>query len=325
MTGSGGQTGAAGGTGGVTRDGGAAGRGGATGGGGIGGSGGAATGVAGATAGRAGTGTGGAAAGTTGGAAGGTTGGGTTGGGTTGGGTTGGGTTGGGGVSDAGTDRGPLGDAGPDGGADAAPACDPIRQTGCLAGAKCGVPPGCFTNGTIGRGMTCALSGFDDCAAPDICVGDGVGHVCRQVCGVSADCTQPAFSAGPTAEPGNVAFCLIALTSSTFSTCTLACNPVPKAGASGCPTGYACGYFHTSAVPELTDCEPMGSVAEGGDCTSTACGAGLVCVSTSTTNRCRQVCRAGTTADCDVAGDTCVAPSGITSPMFGFCCAATGC
>src|SRR5262249_21669019 len=143
---------------------------------------------------------------------------------------------------------------------------------------------------TIGLGMFCALSGFDDCAAPDICVTDGVGHVCRQVCAVDGDCTQPPASAGPTAEPRNVGRCLLTLTSSTFLTCTIACNPVTKAGASGCPTGYACGYFSTSSVPELTDCEPTGSLAEGGDCTSANCGAGLVCVSTATTNRCRQVC-----------------------------------
>jgi hypothetical protein len=181
------------------------------------------------------------------------------------------------------------------------------------------------TNGTVGDGMLCASTGFDDCAAPDICVGDGFGHVCRQVCGVDADCSQRAVAAGATSEPGNVPRCLITLVSSTFSVCTVACNPVSKAGASGCPQGYACGYFHTAAVPELTDCEPPGTLGEGGDCTTTGCAGGLVCVSTATTNRCRQLCRTATNADCDVAGDTCVAPSGITSPMFGFCCAPTGC
>jgi hypothetical protein len=227
----------------------------------------------------------------------------------------------GGATTDAGTDSGPARAAG----ADAALACDPIHQTGCPAGAKCGVPPTCFTNGTVGDGMLCASTGFDDCAAPDICVGDGVGHVCRQVCGVDADCGQRAVAAGTTSEPGNLPRCLITLVSSTFSVCTDACNPVPKAGASGCPQGYACGYFHTATVPELTDCEPPGTVTEGGDCTTAGCAGGLVCVSTATTNRCRQLCRTATNADCDVVGDTCIAPSGIPSPMFGFCCAPTGC
>jgi hypothetical protein len=172
--------------------------------------------------------------------------------------------------------------------------------------------------------MLCDLSGFDDCAAPNLCIGDGVGHVCRQVCAVDSDCTQPAVPAG-IPEPGNVGHCLITLTSSAASVCTLACNPVPKVGINVCPQGYACGYFHTTAVPELTDCEPAGTIAEGGDCTSVSCAAGLVCVSAGTTNRCRQICRAGNTTDCDVAGDTCVAPAGITNPMFGFCCAPTGC
>jgi hypothetical protein len=227
----------------------------------------------------------------------------------------------GGATTDAGTGGGPARDAG----ADAASACDPVHQTGCPAGAKCGVPPACFTNGTVGDGTLCGSTGFDDCAAPDICVGDGVGHVCRQVCGVDADCAERAVAAGATPEPGNVPRCLITLVSSTFSVCTLACNPVSKAGASGCPQGYTCGYFHTAAAPELTDCEPPGTVAEGGDCTTSGCAGGLVCVSTATTSRCRQLCRTATNADCDVAGDTCVAPSGITSPMFGFCCAPTGC
>lgn len=217
------------------------------------------------------------------------------------------------------------GGAGIGGGADAGEVCDPVAQTGCPAGDKCSIPPVCIPAGSIGDGQLCATTGFDDCASPDLCVGDGTAHLCRQACNVGSDCHQPAVSVGATPEPNNLGRCLISIGGTTSKVCTFACNPVAAAGASGCPTGYACLYFQTTPVPEATDCEPEGSAGESADCTTTACGVGLVCVSTGTTQRCRQVCRSGNNADCAVAGDTCVMPSGVTAPMFGFCCSASGC
>jgi hypothetical protein len=200
-----------------------------------------------------------------------------------------------------------------------------VAQTGCPTGDKCGIPPACFPAGTVGDGRICAVTGFDDCASPDICVGDGTGHLCREACNLGADCRQTAVASGTTAEPNNLGRCLISLTGSSTKVCTFACNPVTAAGASGCPSGYACLYFQTTPVPEATDCEPAGAVGENGDCTTADCAPGLVCVSAGSTNRCRQICRTGNNADCAVAGDTCLIPTGVTTPMFGFCCAASGC
>jgi hypothetical protein len=215
--------------------------------------------------------------------------------------------------------------AGAGGGADAGAVCDPVAQTGCPAGDKCSIPPVCIPAGSIGDGQLCATAGVDDCALPDLCVGDGTAHLCRQACNVGTDCHQPAASAGATAEPNNLGRCLISIGGTTSKVCTFACNPVTAAGPAGCPTGYVCEYFQTTAVPEATDCEPAGTAGENADCTTAACGGGLVCVSTGTTERCRQVCRTGDNADCAVAGDTCVMPTGVTGPMFGFCCSAAGC
>jgi hypothetical protein len=238
------------------------------------------------------------------------------------------------GRTDASADLGPAGGrtgsdagstAGAGGGADAGLTCDPVAQTGCPAGDKCSIPPACIAAGSVGEGQLCASAGFDDCASPDLCIGDGTAHLCRQACRVGSDCHQPAVSAGATPEPNNLGRCLISLGGTTFEVCTLACNPVAAAGPSGCPAGYACQYFQTTPVPEATDCEPAGTAGENADCTTTACAGGLACVSTGTTQRCRQVCRTGNNADCAVAGDTCVMPTGVPTPMFGFCCAAAGC
>jgi hypothetical protein len=222
-----------------------------------------------------------------------------------------------------GTDAGAAAGAG--GGADAGVACDPVAQTGCPAGDKCSLPPVCIPVGSVGDGQLCAAAGFDDCASPDLCIGDGTAHLCRQACNVGSDCRQSAVSVGATPEPNNLGRCLISLGGTTSKVCTLACNPVAAAGPPGCPAGYACQYFQTTPVPEATDCEPAGTAPESADCTTAACASGLACVSNGTTQRCRQVCRTGNDADCAVAGDTCVMPTGVTTPMFGFCCAASGC
>ena len=220
---------------------------------------------------------------------------------------------------------GTTGSAGAGGGAGAGAVCDPVQQTGCPVGDKCGIPPACTPAGTVGDGHICATTGFDDCASPDICIGDGTAHLCRQACNVGTDCHQAAVASGTTAEPNNLGRCLITLGGSTIKVCTLACNPVTNAGPSGCASGYACVYFETTPVPELTDCEPAGLLAENDDCSTADCAPGLVCVSTGTTHRCRQLCRTGSNADCSVAGDTCLNPTGVPNPMFGFCCATTGC
>ena len=150
---------------------------------------------------------------------------------------------------------------------------------------------------------------------------------CREFCASDTDCKQAAVPSGSTAEPGNVAHCVIDITSTTWKVCSVACNPVTTAGASGCAAGMGCTYGGTTGVPEFTDCETVGTAVEGATCTyTTDCAAGLVCVNNGTTSHCRDVCRNATPTDCTVSGDVCYAPSGVTSPMFGFCCSSTsGC
>jgi hypothetical protein len=217
-------------------------------------------------------------------------------------------------------------------GSDMSRPCTLIPQSGCNAGEKCSVAASgtqCLSNGTVATGMVCGTLNADDCLAGNLCSGDVTGstELCRQFCKVDGDCTQAAVPAGATAEPGNVARCIVTYTGTTAMTCTVACNPVTKAGASGCPTGLACVYGGTTTIPELTDCVTPGATVEGGVCTdSSTCAAGLVCVGpTSGTAHCRQVCRHNNPADCTDPSYACAQPASPANPMFGFCCPSGGC
>ncbi len=215
-------------------------------------------------------------------------------------------------------------DAAPDSGPDAG-ACDPVAQTGCPPADKCTIdPPTCVPNGTVANGGKCGPA--DDCSAGNLCADDGTNSICRELCAVDTDCKQAPVSSGSTAEPNNVARCTIDITGTTSKVCTFACNPVSKAGASGCLTGMACTWETETGGPELTDCETVGTAVEGATCTYTSdCASGLACIDNGTSSHCRDVCRNATPADCTVAGDVCYAPSGVTSPMFGICCPSGGC
>jgi len=228
------------------------------------------------------------------------------------------------GATDAGGDASST-DAASDGGSDAGAACDPVAQTGCPPSDKCTVsPPTCVPTGTVTTGGACGP--VDDCVAGDLCTSDGTSEECREFCNTDSDCKQPAVASGSTPEPGNVGHCLITIPGTSYELCSIACNPVTAAGASGCAAGLGCIYSGATGVPELTDCETLGTGAEGAACTSTAdCAAGLACLNNGTTSYCRTVCRSGTNADCTVAGDVCWPPGGVTNPMFGFCCSSTGC
>jgi hypothetical protein len=218
---------------------------------------------------------------------------------------------------------------------DAPMACNPVAQTGCAAADKCTIDNSgnavCATNAAAPKmtGATCGAMQTDDCVAGDLCSADAQNAptLCQQFCSTDTDCKQPAVASGSTAEPKNVGHCLIGLQGSSYQLCTVACNPVPAAGASGCPTGLNCEVAATSSIPELTACRSPGMVAEGATCSSAApCAAGLVCVGASAAAlHCRAVCRAGMNADCTIAGDTCAVSSSIANPMFGACCPASGC
>ncbi len=210
--------------------------------------------------------------------------------------------------------------------------CVLFPQSGCGSGEKC--EPGssgntCAANGNKTTGQGCGTGGTDDCVAGDLCSSDSASgtFVCRAFCAADSDCKQAAVPVGGTSEPKNIAYCLVTFMNTTAKACTVACNPVTKAGATGCPTGLACIYGGTATIPELTDCATPGAGADGATCTDTTnCAAGFVCVGAAGgTAHCRQVCRNATPGDCNGAGYLCDAPNGVTNPMFGFCCPGAGC
>jgi hypothetical protein len=210
--------------------------------------------------------------------------------------------------------------------------CDTVKQMGCNAGQKCTVTPmgyACEANGTKTTGQACGTGTSDDCVAGDLCSIDSnsaVTSICRQFCATDGDCKQSAVASGTTAEPGNVAHCIIGYSNTSAMTCTFACNPVTKAGANGCPTGLACVYGGTMTIPELTDCLTPGSGLDGTSCMdSSTCAPGFACVGSGMMGACRQVCRNARPGDCSTGGYACLPPAGTTSPMFGFCCPTLGC
>jgi hypothetical protein len=214
--------------------------------------------------------------------------------------------------------------------ADLAGQCVLFPQSGCNTGEKCawdGTSDTCITPGSAQNGQLCGASGTDDCVKGDECVAanmTGTIASCRAFCATDIDCTQAAVSVGGTAEPKNKAHCLLSLTGTTTSLCTFACSPITT-GASGCAAGLGCQTWSSTAVPEFTDCGPIGTVGDGGNCPNgnSDCKSGFGCVvsgsGVTATQHCRAVCRQGMAgADCPAGGFTCAVPTGAT--MFGFCC-----
>jgi hypothetical protein len=215
----------------------------------------------------------------------------------------------------------------------ARPPCDVVAQTNCGANEKCtltDVDGGavCLSDGDKLLGQLCGGAGNDDCIHADICVNETatVGQ-CRQFCNADTDCMQlPASS--PTAG-ANKPYCVYTLTGGTTRICSVACQPVTKAGPSGCAAGLACHVFGFSAggttIPQATDCGAAGAGTNGASCATNGnddCAEGFGCVSVTnggtTTKTCRQICRQGNAGDCTVAGGlSCTAPNGTT--QWGFC------
>jgi hypothetical protein len=229
---------------------------------------------------------------------------------------------------DAGHDSGTTTDAGHDSGTTA----DAGHDSGTTVDAGTDSGTTIVDSGTDSAPITVATGGACDtgqtCATGDECAGgqepDGGGFLCFQQCTTNSNCTEPPVNSGGTSEPKNGPYCVdVVGTGTTPNICSVPCNPVTNAGATGCPDGLACAYEGSTTIPEYTDCVAAGGVASGGTCKDTtlanSCGAGLVCVvtGTSTSGTCRVVCRAGNNADCP--SGTCGTFSGITSPMFGFC------
>jgi hypothetical protein len=201
--------------------------------------------------------------------------------------------------------------------------CNTVAQTGCPAGKQCTLNSAnqtvCVTAGTVASGAVCGMTA-GQCVPGDICVGASATATltCHEFCATDSDCKGAPLSAG------NGPACAIGLDmTNTNKVCTNPCNPVAAAGASMCPTGLSCIWGQTMTVGDVTDCEPTGTVAEGGLCGNAACADGLSCVgATQATAKCRAMCRANTAADC-TGGDTCTPIQGATA--FSVCCPAGGC
>src|SRR5262249_674078 len=135
----------------------------------------------------------------------------------------------------------------------------------------------------------------------------------------------PAASVGATAEPSNIGHCVFNSGVGGPAICSLPCNPVAMAGASGCPSDAACIYSATGTIPEFTFCGPAASVGHGQDCAAQQCQIGLSCLAVNTQFHCRPVCRKNTDGDCP-SGYTCKpGAAGTSSVLFGYCCPAAGC
>ena len=221
-------------------------------------------------------------------------------------------------------------------GNDAGGACNLVAQTGCTTGQECTLSQAgaavCEPNGTIASGQACGQN-IGNCSAGSLCIQDSqtaTTDLCHQFCSTDANCTAAAVPAGSTAEPNNVGHCALGLTGTSATVCTIPCNPVTAAGASGCPTGTGCQFGGTQTIAELTNCGTVGTGTDGTVCADdTTCAGGFFCLITSAdagaTGLCREVCRATTNTDCSGSGYTCVSPGGVTNPMFGLCCPAAGC
>jgi hypothetical protein len=213
--------------------------------------------------------------------------------------------------------------------------CDVVAQTGCASGEKCelgSMANECVPDGNKATGNICGTMQSDDCVHSNLCIGESATlNQCRQSCATDTDCKQPA--AGGVAS--NTGHCLITLTGSTVKVCTVACQPAPAAGASGCSTGLACqiyGYMSGGLNLQGTDCAAGGAGADGANCATNGngdCAAGFGCVSvtsgSTTVSKCRRLCRlASGNADCLSGAPTCSAPTG-NNPSWGFCCPSGGC
>jgi hypothetical protein len=226
------------------------------------------------------------------------------------------------------------------GGDQGAPNCDIVGQTGCGTNAKCtlgAVDMGniCVSDGTKVTGSICSASS-DDCVHSNVCLPENMAGTllqCRQACNTDADCKQGA--AGGVAN--NTPHCIVTYTGTSQSFCTVDCQPVTAAGASGCATGLACQVFGfqmpgvdmgMNLLP-ATDCSGPGAGGDGANCATNGdgdCQAGYACVNVGTASHCRQNCRKMTPGDCTAgAGYSCNVPTNVLNSPWGFCCPAAGC
>lgn len=214
---------------------------------------------------------------------------------------------------DAGTDaaQGPPGEDAGFAGADVgiAWACDPIADTGCGGGQRCGLSggiPTCIASGAGAEGAACATE--TSCGPHLSCQGGRCVRFCYDdgndgACGSDRYCGASAVAGS--SPPSGIAFC------------SDACDPLAQV--STCPTGSHCAIDVAAGNREFRWCAPDGTGAEGATCIGQAgCNAGLECVYGSTS--CRAFCDPSEPMPC-AGSHHCDASTGwvVAGHLVGFC------
>ncbi len=188
-------------------------------------------------------------------------------------------------------------DGAPDALACAKSPCSLVPQCGCGANMACDLDTSMLATGAtacraagIGTEATsCSVAGT--CTAGYGCIGS---H-CRKWCASDADCTG-----------GSGAICIIqvvfgnpAMDVPGAITCSTDCDPTAAAPA-GCPAGWGCNLYYADpdGTPgnaddrNFTECDPVGTAAAGGTCTTNKdCPATMDCISfTNGTMSCQPTC-----------------------------------
>jgi hypothetical protein len=208
--------------------------------------------------------------------------------------------------------------------ADLAPvSCEPVTQSPCGASEKCAFVNDqyqCVPAGSLAPLAVCH-DNDDQCGRGYTCVETTTEGMCSSFCSDSSSCPKGALAIGSTLEPKNVSQCVPSTIGSNY--CSIPCNPVSAAGPAGCPTGFGCMYDLAPGNVEYTVC-----VWRGASVTTCMnindCAQGYSCLD----NKCLQLCRGGVDVDCDSPSFQCVSLASILNipqPMFGVCCASSGC
>jgi hypothetical protein len=200
-----------------------------------------------------------------------------------------------------------------------AAACTLLPQDGCS-----GAEPACDLTAandgtTTCRAVTAAGAGADHCPASTDCK---TGYTCVHD-GVTADVPRcMPFCAHDTDCNGVGSRCTVALVDNQghdihVEVCSTSCALVAQ---TGCPVGMGC-IGNVDAAGDYTDCEYMGTTANGRTCTSsTDCRPGSDCITTGSISACEAYCVVGGSA-C-ATGKTCTdfdPPMVIGGVTFGSC------
>jgi hypothetical protein len=158
-------------------------------------------------------------------------------------------------------------------------ACDPIAppgMQGCATGEKCtwirvqSTPTiigalGCVADGAVALGGTCTrgadgqTTGFDNCAAGNICIGPATGGICQDICGFDSS-ANAACAAGQACTRYQNTFAN-GTEPQIAGACNPKCNPTTQLrddNNQACPMGQGC-YTLTSATETTAVCARAGT------------------------------------------------------------------